>query len=109
MAAEATARQRDAATLSVHDAVSVIAVHRLCKVEAVRSFSKGFGRMNGQLRVMLAMEQKNWQGDTLFFRMRPLRQTAAGSVEVFQESRAVRVQAESKARCEVLGLARRLG
>jgi hypothetical protein len=35
---------------------------------------------------MIAMEQENWEGDTLRFRMRALGQTAAASIEVLEDA-----------------------
>jgi len=85
------ARQPYAATFSVNDTVSVIVAHRLGKVEAVRRLREGLARTNGQLGAMVAMEQETWQGDTLFFRMRALGQTAAGSIEVLEDALRIEV------------------
>jgi len=70
----------------VNDTVSVIVAHRLGKVEAVRRLREGLARTNGQIGAMVAMEQETWRGDTLYFRMRALGQTAAGSIEVLEDA-----------------------
>jgi len=75
----------------VNDTVSVIVAHRLGKVEAVRRLREGLARTNGQLGVMVAMEQETWRGDTLLFRMRALGQTAAGSIEVLEDALRIEV------------------
>ena len=80
------ARQPYVATFSVNDTVSVIVAHRLGKVEAVRRLREGLARTNGQIGAMVAMEQETWRGDTLYFRMRALGQTAAGSIEVLEDA-----------------------
>lgn len=89
--AEATAHQPYAATFLLNDTVSVIVTHRLGKVEAVRRLREGFARTNDQAGAMIAMEQENWQGDTLFFRIRALGQTAAGSIEVLDDALRIEV------------------
>ena len=68
------------------ESVTVIIGHRLGKIEAVRRLEEGFARTNGLLGGMIAMEQHNWQGDTLRFRMRALGQTASGSIEVLEDA-----------------------
>ena len=75
----------------MNDTVSVIVNHRLGKVEAVRRLREGFARTNGQAGAMFAMEQETWQGDTLFFRIRALGQTAAGSIEVLEDALRIEV------------------
>ncbi len=79
------------ATLSVNDTVSVVVAHRLGKVEAIRRLREGFARTNGQIGAMVAMERETWQGDTLFFQMRALGQTAAGSIEVLEDALHIEV------------------
>lgn len=73
------------------DTVTVIIGHRLGKVEAVRRVKEGVARTNGQLGGMIAMEQEDWQGDTLRFRVRALGQAAAGSMEVLEDTLRVEV------------------
>lgn len=75
----------------MNHAVSVIVAHRLGKVEAIRRLREGFARTNGQLGAVVAMEQEIWQGDTLFFRMRALGQTAAGSIDVLEDALRIEV------------------
>ena len=88
---EATAYQPYAGAFLLNDTVSVIVNHRLGKVEAVRRLREGFARTNGQAGAMFAMEQETWQGDTLFFRIRALGQTAAGSIEVLEDALRIEV------------------
>ena len=73
------------------DTVTVSIDHRLGKVEAVRRLKEGFARTNGHLGAMIAIEQENWEGDTLRFRMRALGQTAAGSIEVLEDALRIEV------------------
>ena len=68
------------------DTVTVVVAHRLGKVEAARRLKEGFARTNGHLGKMIAMEQETWEGDTLRFHMRALGQTAAGSIEVLEDT-----------------------
>ena len=71
--------------------VTVIIGHRLGKVEALRRLEEGFARTNGHLGGMIAIEQQNWQGDTLRFRMRALGQSAPGSIEVLEDALRIEV------------------
>lgn len=75
----------------MNDTVSVVVAHRLGKLEAARRLREGFARTNGQLGAMVAMEQETWRGDTLFFRMRALGQTAAASIEVLEHALRIEV------------------
>ena len=75
----------------MNDTVSVTVAHRLGKVEAVRRLREGFARSHGQLGALVTMEQKIWRGDTLFFRMRALGQTTAGSIEVQDDALRIEV------------------
>ena len=87
----AHARQPYVAIFSVNDTVSLIVTHRLGKVEAVRRLKEGFARSNGQLGVMVVVEKETWRGDTLFFRIRALGQTAAVSIEVLEDALHIEV------------------
>jgi hypothetical protein len=75
----------------VSEPVTVIVGHRLGKVEAVRRLKDGFARTKGQLGQMIAIEQENWQGDTLHFQMRALGQVAAGTIEVLEDTLRIEV------------------
>ena len=68
------------------DTVTITIGNRLGRVEAVRRLKEGFVRANGHLGPMITMEQETWEGDTLRFRMRALRQTAAASIEVMDDA-----------------------
>ena len=89
--AEATALQLATTAFLLNDPVSFIVAHRLGKAEAIRRLKEGFARANGQAGAMFAMEQETWQGDTLFFRIRALGQTAAGSIEVLEDALRIEV------------------
>ena len=73
------------------DTVLLIVGHRLGQVEAVRRLKEGFARTNGHLGAMIAIEQENWEGDTVRFLMRAFGQTAAGSIEVLEEALRIEV------------------
>ena len=68
------------------DTVSVTIGHDLGKAEAVRRLKEGLARSSGQLGTMIALEDENWQGDTLHFRMRALGQTASARIEVLEQA-----------------------
>jgi hypothetical protein len=71
--------------------VTVVVAHRLGRVEAIRRIKEGLAHANGQLGAIVAVDQETWQGDTLRFRMRALGQTAAASIQVFEESLRIEV------------------
>ena len=71
--------------------VTVIVSHRLGKAEAARRLKEGFARSNGYLGEMIAIEQQAWEGDTLRFRMRALGQSAAGTIEIFEDALRIEV------------------
>jgi hypothetical protein len=75
----------------VSERVSVIVSHRLGKAEAVRRLKDGFARSPGQLGGMIAIEQGTWEEDTLSFRMRALGHTAAGTIEVLEDTLRIEV------------------
>lgn len=78
-------------TVSVSERVSIVVSHRVGKAEAVRRLEEGFARTGGQLGPMVAIEEETWEGDTLRFRMRALGQTAAGTIEVFEDTLRIEV------------------
>lgn len=65
--------------------------HRLGKDEAVRRLKDGFGRAQGQFGALISVEQQVWTGDVLRFHMRALGQTAAGTIEVLDDSLRIEV------------------
>ena len=71
--------------------VTVIVSHRLGKAEAARRLKEGFARSNGCLGEMIAIEQQAWEGSTLRFRMRALGQSAAGTIEIFEDALRIEV------------------
>jgi hypothetical protein len=75
----------------VSETVTVTVSHRLGKTEAIRRLKDGFGRTNGQLGTLIAMDQETWQGDTVRFRMRALGQSATGSIEVLDDALRIEV------------------
>jgi len=68
------------------DRVTVIVSHRVGKDEAIRRLKDGLGQMKEGLGAMIAIEQQTWEGDTLRFHMRALGQTAAGTIQVLEDS-----------------------
>ena len=77
------------------DTVTVVIAHRLGKVEALHRLKEGFARTNGHLGALIAMEQETWEGDTLRFRMRALGQSAAGSIQVLEDTLRIEVSLPS--------------
>lgn len=71
--------------------ITVIVGHHLGKVEAVRRLKEGFARTRGQFGTIIAIEQENWDGDTLRFNMRALGQVAAGTIEVLDDALRIEV------------------
>ena len=60
--------------------------HRLGKDEALRRLKTGLERVRGQFGALLTIEQEEWKGDTLNFRMHALGQTATGTITVMEQS-----------------------
>ncbi len=73
------------------ETVRVTISHRLGKGVAVQRLKEGFARTGGHLGSMIAIEQQTWDGDTLRFRLRALGQTAAASIEVFDDALRIEV------------------
>ena len=71
--------------------VTVSVPHKLGKDEAVRRLKSGLGTMRSNLSTLIAIEQEVWSGDTLRFQMRGLGQTAAGTIEVFEDNVRIEV------------------
>ena len=66
--------------------LTVSVPHRLGKDEAVRRLKSGLSRMATNLGGLITIEQEVWAGDRLTFQMRGLGQSAAGTIEVFEDS-----------------------
>lgn len=66
--------------------LTVSVPHRLGKAEAVRRLKGGLARMATNLGALITIEKEAWSGDTLTFQMRGLGQSAAGTIEVFEDS-----------------------
>jgi hypothetical protein len=71
--------------------VTISVPHKLGKDEAVRRLKNGLGTMRSNLSALIAIEQEVWSGDTLRFQMRGLGQTAAGTIEVFEDNVRIEV------------------
>ena len=71
--------------------VTVSISHRLGKDEAARRLKDGLARTKGQLGALISIDQEEWSGDTLRFQMRALGQSAAGTIEVMEESLRIEV------------------
>jgi hypothetical protein len=65
--------------------------HRLGKAEAVRRLKVGLGRAQGPFGALIQVEQEVWTGDTLRFHIRALGQSAAGTIEVLDDSLRIEV------------------
>ena len=73
------------------ETVTVTVSHRLGKDEAIRRMKDGLARANGHLGSAIAIEQQNWEGDTLHFRLRALGQAAAARIEVLEDALRIEV------------------
>ena len=71
--------------------VTVSVPHRLGREEAARRLKSGLSRMRGNLGTLIAIEQDVWDGDRLTFQMRALGQSAAGTIEVFDDNIRIEV------------------
>jgi hypothetical protein len=60
--------------------------HRLGKAEALRRLKSGLSRAKGQFGSLLTIDQEEWSGDVLQFRMQALGQSASGTITVMEES-----------------------
>jgi hypothetical protein len=80
-----------AGNASVSDTVNATVNHDLGKAEAIRRLKAGFARSRGHFGSTIAMEQEQWEGDTLRFRVRALGQTAAATIEVLEDTLRIEV------------------
>ena len=71
--------------------VTISIPHRLGKAEAVRRLQTGMGRMRGNLSALVTIDQEVWTGETLRFQMRALGQSAAGTIQVLEDSLLIEV------------------
>jgi len=71
--------------------VTISIPHRLGKAEAMRRLQAGLGTMRGNLSALVKIDQEIWSGETLRFQMRALGQSAAGTIEVLEDSVRVEV------------------
>ena len=65
--------------------------HRLGKAEASRRLKAGLSRAKGQFGSLLTIDQEEWSGDVLSFRMHALGQSATGTITVMEESLQIAV------------------
>ena len=63
----------------------VLLPHRLGKEEALRRLKNGLGSVRANFGHLLSVDEETWNGDHLTFRVRSLGQSAAGTIEVFEE------------------------
>jgi hypothetical protein len=59
--------------------------HRLGKQEAQSRIKAGLGNARTNFRHLLAVEEENWNGDCVTFRVRALAQTASGTIQIFED------------------------
>jgi len=71
--------------------VTISIPHRLGKAEAARRLRTGMERMRGNLSTLVTIDQEVWSGDTLRFQMRALGQSAAGTIQVLDDSVLIEV------------------
>ena len=71
--------------------VSVSVPHKLGREEAVRRLKSGLSRMANNLGGIIKIEQEVWSGDRLTFQMQGLGQSAAGTVDVRDDSLLITV------------------
>ena len=66
--------------------VSVSIPHRLGKEEALRRIKGGFGTLRSHLAAVISIDQEEWSGNVVRFRMRGLGQNAHGAIAVLDHS-----------------------
>ena len=59
--------------------------HRLGKVEALRRLHSGLGSVRANFGHLFVVEQEEWAGDQLSFRVRSLGQAAEGTIDVAED------------------------
>ena len=63
----------------------VLLPHRLGKQEAVRRLKNGLNSARTNYGHLLSVDEATWDGDCVKFSIRALGQSAAGTIEVFEE------------------------
>ena len=61
----------------------VMIPHRLGKDEAVRRIKDGLTRAKIEFGHLITIEEQDWSGDRLMFRVKSLGQRASGTIEVY--------------------------
>src|SRR5712692_1178596 len=69
----------------------VMIQHQLGREEAVRRLKAGFNHARTGSGGLITIDQEDWSGDRLQFRLRALAQSAAGTIEVFEDHLRVEV------------------
>jgi Putative polyhydroxyalkanoic acid system protein (PHA_gran_rgn) len=65
--------------------------HSLGKHEAVRRIKVGLEIVKSKFGNVLSVQQEDWSGDTLQFRIAALGQTAIGTIEVYDDTARLEV------------------
>jgi hypothetical protein len=65
--------------------------HRLGREEALRRLKAGFERARTGTGGLVAIDQEDWVGDRLQFRLHALGQAASGTIDVFEDHLRVEV------------------
>ena len=71
--------------------VTISVPHKLGREEAVRRLKSGLSRMANNLGGIIKIEQEVWSGDRLTFQMQGLGQSAAGTIDVRDDSLLIEV------------------
>lgn len=71
--------------------VTISVPHKLGREEAVRRLKSGLSRMANNLGGIIKIEQEVWSGDRLTFQMQGLGQSAAGTIDVRDDSLLIAV------------------
>jgi hypothetical protein len=65
------------------DPLVVMIPHRLGKAEAAGRIKAGLGRAEAEFARLITLEEQDWSGDRLTFRVKSLGQRAAGTIDVY--------------------------
>jgi hypothetical protein len=66
----------------MRETITVTIPHRLGKEEALRRIQRGIGEARTTFASVLTIQEENWTGDTLAFRVSALMQQVAGTIAV---------------------------
>ena len=66
--------------------------HQLGRAEARRRIETGFSQLVDQLPGGVNVGAPRWDGDRLAFSIEALRQTASGSIDVFEDTVAIEIE-----------------